>query len=200
MNKAAEYNRREFEAGRLTWAHITEAISLAQETLELDADGKAGPLTREALLPSLSPLIVRMINVAAAELGKGETEGNNRGPDVDRYAASCGWGPGSEILWCAAFIYFCYRTACEQLGLERKVMASVGAKRLCQNIIRAGGRKLVKPEIGCIALVRRTGGQHVRLVTGVDGAKYHAIEGNSGPVVKARTYASMDAEFFQWPL
>lgn len=49
---AEDYNKRELESGRLTVGHVTAAIRLAQSSLGLDTDGKAGPATRSALLPA----------------------------------------------------------------------------------------------------------------------------------------------------
>lgn len=52
MSKPEEFNKQEFDAGRLTWQHITRAIQQAQAVLSLDIDGKAGPATRAALVPA----------------------------------------------------------------------------------------------------------------------------------------------------
>lgn len=52
MSTADEYNRKEFEAGRLTWQHITRAFQMTQAALGIDVDGRAGPATRAALVPA----------------------------------------------------------------------------------------------------------------------------------------------------
>jgi N-acetyl-anhydromuramyl-L-alanine amidase AmpD len=46
-----EYNQREYDAGRLTWKHITAAVKRAQLVMSLDDDGMCGPETRGHLLP-----------------------------------------------------------------------------------------------------------------------------------------------------
>ena len=51
--KPEDYNRREAEAGRLTWEHITEAIRFWQGSTGLTVDGKAGTKTRASLEPDL---------------------------------------------------------------------------------------------------------------------------------------------------
>ena len=64
MSKAEDYNRTEFEAGRLRWDHLTRAIKSAQSDWNagqrfigagvfnaLTEDGMAGPATRAMLVP-----------------------------------------------------------------------------------------------------------------------------------------------------
>ena len=51
----------------------------------------------------------KAMQIALGEVGKREQGGNNRGPDVERYLAAVGLGPG--FPWCAAFVVWCYREA-----------------------------------------------------------------------------------------
>lgn len=63
--QAPKYNELRLETGRLSWEQITELIRAAQESLGLQADGKAGPKTLAAIgldrlvdLEELSPLLI----------------------------------------------------------------------------------------------------------------------------------------------
>lgn len=49
MTSPADYNAREFAAGRLTWEQITAMAKAYQSAHGLDADGAIGPATRKAL-------------------------------------------------------------------------------------------------------------------------------------------------------
>lgn len=199
-----DYNRRHLKSLRAE--HVTALTRIAQAELGLTVDGMLGPKTRAALQttrePSLSDVIVE---VAREEIGNGETHGNNRGPDIDRYAAACGWGPDSGIAWCAAFAFYCYAQACTRLGRFRRVNGHVGARRLAENILAAGGTKVFEPQPGDLVLLERGspgGSAHVRLVTDVAAAHYGAIEGNSGPHVRAHVYPLSDPDllgFYRWP-
>jgi hypothetical protein len=88
-----------------------------------------------AMLRSLSPspLGVAALAVAREEIGKGESGGNNQGPDLDRYR-----GGGKGGAWCAAFVFFCLLTACERRGRLPPVKRSHGARQLFRRIVAAG--------------------------------------------------------------
>lgn len=58
--KSKDYNKREYETGRLTWDHITKLVESYQRSHNLVIDGKAGPKTRASLDPvrRLGPMSV----------------------------------------------------------------------------------------------------------------------------------------------
>jgi hypothetical protein len=49
------------------------------------------------------------LKIAVGQVGVREVGGNNRGPEVERYLATVGLGPGHP--WCAAFVVWCFREA-----------------------------------------------------------------------------------------
>lgn len=80
----------------------------------LEVDGECGPLTWAALfgtevatkLTKSAPLGRAALDVAIGQLGRMEVPpGSNAGPDVAKYLASVGLGPG--FAWCAAFVFWC---------------------------------------------------------------------------------------------
>jgi len=82
------------------------------------------------------------MRVALSELGHGETVGNNRGPDIERYRGGDGTGgsPGGSGAWCASFVSWCFVQLAHQAGLTLPFDTSRGAKRLAKNIAAAGDR------------------------------------------------------------
>jgi len=55
------------------------------------------------------------LTVAVSTIGVHEQGGNNQGPEVDLYLASVGLNP--DFPWCAAWVYYVFRQAAQQLGL-----------------------------------------------------------------------------------
>jgi len=58
---------------------------------------------------SLIAIRDKAVEIALREVGVKEVGGNNRGPDVEKYLACVGLGPG--YAWCAAFVVWCFREA-----------------------------------------------------------------------------------------
>ena len=60
-------------------------------------------------------LLKEALKVAVSQIGVMEKPlGSNRGPEVDKYLASVGLGPGQ--FWCMAFVYYCFDKAANKLG------------------------------------------------------------------------------------
>lgn len=53
----------------------------------------------------------RLLTVAAAEIGTREKTGRNDGAAVDKYLQAAGLGTNSREPYCAAFVYWCGKTA-----------------------------------------------------------------------------------------
>ena len=79
----------------------------------------------------MSALRERALEIALFEVGNGESQGNNRGPDVDRYriGGRVG-GAGGSGAWCAAFVSYCYRRAAAELSVSLPFETSSGARRV----------------------------------------------------------------------
>lgn len=181
-------------------------IELARRALEAPAL-LAGAWRRARTALRRRRLAEMILTIAREELGKGETEGQNLGPDIDRYAAACGWPPGRGIAWCAAFASYCYVEACRRLRWSRYDVAHVGARKLAERVVAAGGERIDLPEPGCLVLLERGGpggSAHVRICEAFDGdGTYDSIEGNSGPRVRRATYPVHEGRllgYYRWPV
>jgi hypothetical protein len=213
--KARDYNKREIEAGNITFEHVSEATQYAQAVLGLEPDGMLGPKTRAALeairVPGTPERLTRsqieIIKVAREELGKGEAGRNNFGPDIDRYAHAIGWPPTTvrPFMWCAAFAYYCAKEGYKRAGVPFAVQPSAAVWRLADNIMASGGQKLPEPVPGCLVVSKRTGGpraMHARICEHVTALNIGTVEGNAGPKVRRHSVRKDDLTllgFFAWP-
>jgi hypothetical protein len=165
----------------------------------LKIDGVVGAITWAALfgmssVPTASEssdaLLASAVRVAASQVGvREQPEGSNRGPEVDKYAQSVGLNPADANPWCAAFVYFCFNQAAQELSkpnpviktglvLEHwKLAGKQGVPRLLQEDAVANPA-LVQP--GQIFILATGGGHgHTGLVEQVQGGKLVTIEGNT---------------------
>lgn len=80
----------------------------------LEVDGECGPRSWAALFGAEAPPALAKpallggsaLGIAIGEIGAlEEPPGSNKGPEVEKYLASVGLGPGQP--WCAAFVYWC---------------------------------------------------------------------------------------------
>ena len=158
------------------------------------ADGKVGSITWEALFgPDTVPvnetasntLLDEAVKFALTQVGVMEKPvGSNRGPEVDKYLASVGVPPGN--FWCAAFVYFCFNKAAENLGRKNPLVKTGGclahwngttAKKI-KAADAVNNPSLIKP--GHIFIIDHGGGNgHTGIVQKVEGGFLHTIEGNS---------------------
>ena len=98
----------------------------------LKPDGEIGPLTWARLFgaPTVpinnvatSDLLDKVLEVARSQIGVGEQPpGSNRGPEVDKYITCCGLNPSGQFAWCAAFVYWCFDQAAQQLNRRSPVV------------------------------------------------------------------------------
>lgn len=58
------------------------------------------------------------VEVAIAEVAKGvkESDGPNRGPEIDKYFWRSNCRPETGYNWCGMFVYYCYDEARKRLG------------------------------------------------------------------------------------
>lgn len=113
-----------------------------------------------------------------------EIGGQNRGPWVRAYMDGHN---GTEWAWCAGFVTFILRQACETLGIAMPIEGSVSCDTLAAQAKRAGlflaeadARKSGVPE-GSIFLVRRTSSDwtHTGIVLDPRELLFRTVEGNS---------------------
>jgi hypothetical protein len=113
-----------------------------------------------------STLSETALSIAISQLGVHEQGGQNRGPEVDQYLAAVGLAPGYS--WCAAFVFFCFKQAADQLGLVNPCPKTAGAVRmwtLTEPICRA-----TEPSAGAIYVLDHGGGKgHAGIVEQVGG-------------------------------
>lgn len=120
------------------------------------------------------PLGIRTLRVAQAQLGKGETEGNNRGAFIRKLT-----GGKDGMSWCAHFLSWCIAEA------GGDIPHTGGAKRLYRSVGRRGAF-LDEPEVGAIVCWQRgkagSWKGHVGICCEVNRATgvFFCLEGNRG--------------------
>jgi hypothetical protein len=180
----------------------TQAVKLFQSThsdphgLPLTIDGKVGAITWAVLFgtakvpvveDNANPLLTQVLAVAGSQVGMMEQPpGSNTGPEVDAYLASVGLAPG--LYWCAAFLYWCFQSAAQDLGKANPLIKTGGC---LDHWNRTKGKKILaaaavdNPGLllpGQIFIISHGGGSgHTGLVERVEGGFIDTIEGNSNP-------------------
>lgn len=148
---------------------------------------------------------------AVSQLGLGERGSNNSGEHVEKYAAAI--DRHAPLVWCAAFAYWCYVEACDEFGLDYMVKPTAGAKRLCKNIVAAGGSKVsfAQARTGDVVLWHRgaknawTGHVAILQSKNVAQQRFTTIEGNKGNFpANVSTFQHANGEgnllgFYSWP-
>jgi cell wall-associated NlpC family hydrolase len=173
---------------------LFQATHRDQNGNPLEVDGKIGSLSWYALFPeamipvvdtSANALLTEALRIAATQLGIMEVPpGSNKGPEVNEYLASTGVPPGN--FWCAAFVFWCFKRAAENLGRSNPLVVTAHVmthwnKTKGKKIVSAdaiNNPSLVKP--GSI-FIMNTGGSsgHTGIIEKVEGGFIHTIEGNS---------------------
>ena len=141
-------------------------------------------------------LAIAIVEHARADLGLGQTTGNNRGPELERY------GVGQGQAWCAAAAWSWISWAHASLGIQWAVPSTMGAKRLYRDTVRHGAAV----ELGRLRIAdllcwdRGEEGDwrgHVAIVSEVHGpGEVTAVHGNSGPRVRERRHRLADERRF----
>ena len=138
------------------------------------------PPTRSKIGPAAADVMI-------SELGRGETKGQNDGPDIDRYRGGVGHAGDP---WCAALVFYDILTGCEtRLGIPCPIKRSHRALELFARCGRAGCF-VNRPMRGDVVAWTRAGGGHIGLVTRIiDEGAFESGEGNVGAFPsKARLY------------
>jgi CHAP domain-containing protein/putative peptidoglycan binding protein len=172
----------------------------------LKADGQVGPITWSILFGSdsvqsnnspASPLLAKVLEVAASQIGVIEDPPNsNRGPQVDEYLRTVGLDPeGQHYSWCAAFVYWCFQQAADQLGVNNPLIKTAGCldhwnRATCPEITKQAALKdpsLIKP--GFIFIIDHGDGSgHTGLVESSGGGLLTTIEGNTNIQLSSNGY------------
>ncbi len=164
----------------------------------LKADGQIGALTWAALFGgdtlqnthSSSNILKKAVEIAASQIGVVEQPPlSNRGPQVDEYLKSVGLNPaGHHYSWCAAFVYWSFQQAAQQLGIINPLYKTAGvldhwANARCIKILKLTA--LANPALiipGSIFIIDHGGGLgHTGMVESVNGGNLTTIEGNTNP-------------------
>jgi CHAP domain/Putative peptidoglycan binding domain len=166
----------------------------------LVVDGKVGPLTWATLfgpgsVPTVAAardaLLAAALGVAVGEIGvREEPPGSNRGPRVDGYLRAVGLDPTQgSFAWCAAFAYWCFARAAEELGRPNPVIRTAGVLEHWRRAGAAGIRRLPAAEAtedpgrvhpGMLFVLDTGGGTgHTGFVERVEGGRLITVEGNT---------------------
>lgn len=165
---AEEYVRRELDAGRLDASHIVGLTRFWQSRHDLQIDGKPGPSTRDSIEQWMArsdervcalwqAFMNRVLDHALAEVGNGETLGNNRGEAIYRYRRGDLTGLPWDIAgpWCASFVSYCLAMAAVDLKVDLPFETSRSAKTLTENVAERG-RRCTTPERGALICWHRS--------------------------------------------
>ena len=124
----------------------------------------------------MSQLSLDALQVAKSQLGVTE-EKNNTGPKVTEYLKAVGLHTGYS--WCAAFVYWCWEQAAENLKVPNPLIKTAGVLNHW-NLTK--GMKVKVPKAGDIFIIRHTATNgHTGMVKTVDpiARTYTTVEGNS---------------------
>lgn len=117
--------------------------------------------------------MTKLLDTALTQLGVKESPGTpNSGPQVDKYLASVGLGPG--YAWCMAFVYWCAREA----GVANQLVKTGGVLRQWNERRHQLGVSWPAPgDIFIMDYGKGTG--HTGIVERVEGDVLHTVEGNT---------------------
>ena len=137
-------------------------------------------------------LLTEIIKVAKSQVGVMEDPlGSNRGPEINRYLASLDCLPGN--FWCAAFIYWCFKEASQNLSVPNLVFKTAGCimnwnhskeKRITSAEATANPSLIIPGQLFILDFGNGKG--HTGIIEKVKGGFLHTIEGNSNPSVAAK--------------
>ncbi|UPG92170.1 CHAP domain-containing protein [Luteibacter aegosomaticola] len=204
-----------FDALTVRAVKAFQSQNLDQHGQPLVVDGAVGPLTQWSLnhrkpwiettsavdytvMPKSGGTKLGRAALSAAigeiEAGAGEVGGDNKGPFVAKYFAPARLGTGDP--WCAAFLSWCFYSACNEKLDAMPFPYTVGARGVLAQLKKRGfakgpGENYV-PVPGDIVVwwrVSLAGWQgHTGLVHSVKDGMLYTIEGNRSPKVQGFSY------------
>jgi hypothetical protein len=197
---------REFGPSTETAVRLFQAQSTDPTGHTLDVDGVVGPLTWAALFDekvdtvatASNDLLSEVLKVASAEVGVREQPlGSNRGPRVDEYLRRVGLDPANgSYAWCAAFTYYCFDVAADNLRCANPSPRTAGVLDLWNKVGNEGFYRLspalanARPELvqpGMLFFLSTGAGTgHLGLIKSVTGANLVTIEGNTTDITGSR--------------
>ena len=140
---------------------------------------RAGVQSAGVVGASPSALAALAVNVAREELdAKVRETGDNTGPRVDLYLNLFGL---KSLAWCAAFVYWCFNTAAQRMGVTNPLVKDARANGMYTWAVR-NNRIVDVPSAGDVLIVMVDGrGKHAGLVVGspLTTGKVPSIEGNT---------------------
>lgn len=133
-----------------------------------------------------SPTNQAALDAARSQIGVRERTGHNDGVPAQRYSQ------GRKEAWCANFVSWAHRKAGKPLPGNQRSLASV--QYMESQMKKAGKVHRGTPKPGDIIFFKNRGqsdrgsGRHVGIVERVSNGQVHTIEGNSGNMVRRRSY------------
>ena len=127
-----------------------------------------------------------VLDVARSQLGVRERTGRNDGVPAQRYAN------GRREPWCADFVSWVHRQAGKQIPGNQRSLASV--QHMEDQMKKHGMFHKNNPKPGDVIFFKNRGGsdrgsgRHVGIVERVANGRVYTIEGNSGNMVRRRSY------------
>lgn len=129
---------------------------------------------------------------AEAHLGLKEVPGPASSPIIVRWMASikATWLGGDDVPWCG--------TALANWMLDAGITPPSAPYRALN--WAEWGTPLASPVLGCVGVLRRTGGGHVTLIVGEDGrGNLLGLGGNQSDGVKVSAFPRTAFLTFRWP-
>lgn len=194
---------------------FADAVAAMQAARGLAVDGKLGPATLAAIMPTT---IAKLLAVAHAEANAQvrETGGSNRGARVEMYQRAAALGPGDP--WCAAFVAWCMMQATAGATKAPAWCSGSAITTWHKGSRAAGDANIAVPTDPNVALrvapgwiwVRAKDAKgatdaarglwvqgHCGIVVAVDAAGFHTIEGNTN-AAGSREGDGVYRKFHRW--
>lgn len=129
------------------------------------------------------------VNLALAELGQAEVPGGEHNRRILEYHARTSLrAKTDETPWCASYVSWV---------LEQSEIISAHSARAMD--YATWGQPLATPALGCVVVLRRTGGGHVGFWMGERDGKVLVLGGNQGNRVSIAPYRLEDVVGYRWP-
>jgi uncharacterized protein (TIGR02594 family) len=135
------------------------------------------------------------IDIARTYVGLKEVPGPQSQPVIMEMFRLCGhdWPKGDDTPWCAAFVGACLALS----GYK-------GTRSLAARSYLQFGRRLERPQPGCIAIFTRGNKNpklgHVAFYVKEEGGRIHVLGGNQADQVNVTGYASSRLLGYVWPV